>query len=207
MKSIGKKDLLAGEVVIYKPKVHWIVLFRPSLLFGLAFLLWFVKWNVRLSGARGVFLAILDPTVKFDLLAIIVAAAFCLVWSMIEYCASDYYITNKRLILKKGLFSVSLIEMPMGKVESVFCRQNLFGQLFKYGTVFVSGVGGKQRSRYDTIRKPYLTRRIINRVLERDKNITVVSGPPKGASAPVGRRSEQDIEYGIFVVNPRPAKA
>jgi uncharacterized membrane protein YdbT with pleckstrin-like domain len=116
----------------------------------------------------------------------------------------SYYITNKRLILKKGLFTTSLIDMPIEKVESIIVVQSLFGHIFNYGNVFVSGIGG-MLPRYRSVRKPYKVRRILYKMIDKNRKITIIrEDQPK----PVYVREvvkevqkEDEIQYGIFVTS------
>lgn len=50
-------------------------------------------------------------------------------------------VTNKRVILKKGIISRHTEEMKLGSIETVEIDQGLWGRLFGFGTVKVTGRG------------------------------------------------------------------
>jgi hypothetical protein len=91
--------------------------------------------------------------------------------------------------------------MPISKIESVFSSQGSGGKLFRYGTVYISGIGG-MRPRYSKIHKPYVTRRIINTIMEKNKRITIVQGLPD-KRLPEKKPAPPEISYGTFVVYPQ----
>lgn len=50
-------------------------------------------------------------------------------------------VTNKRVILKMGIISRRTEEMKLASIETVEIDQSVFGRLFGYGTVKVTGRG------------------------------------------------------------------
>lgn len=50
-------------------------------------------------------------------------------------------VTNKRVIHKHGIISRKTEEMRLNAIESVFINQGIFGRIFGYGTVTVTGRG------------------------------------------------------------------
>src|SRR5687767_6458961 len=50
-------------------------------------------------------------------------------------------VTNKRVILKKGIISRSTEEMKLMSIETVEINQSLWGRIFGFGTVKVTGKG------------------------------------------------------------------
>jgi len=69
-----------------------------------------------------------------------------LLWAgaLIQYFTTELAITNKRVIAKFGLISRSTIEINLPKIESVQVRQGIFGRIFNYGSIIVSGAGNPQ---------------------------------------------------------------
>ncbi|MDR0719405.1 MAG: PH domain-containing protein [Treponema sp.] len=204
MKLAKKKNLQKGERVIYTPEVHWFFLIRPllALFFSLALVIIKIILNSLLIPAF-----VLQPAVSvihYLILANFIITGICFLWQIVEYFSIEYYITNKRLMVKRGVFSTVVVDMPIDKIESLVCVQKLLGKLFNYGTVFVSGIGG-MLPRYGTVRRPYTVRKIIDEVIEKNKAITVIQElNPKPVDI---KRTEEvvDIEYGTFVTS-YPAK-
>jgi hypothetical protein len=132
----------------------------------------------------------------------VIVSILCLIHQIVEYFVVEYYITNKRLIFKKGLFYTSLIDIPIEKVESLICIKGLLGHIFNYGTVFVSGIGG-MLLRYSNIKKPYKARRVIYDVMDNSKNITIIREdlPKPVFVKEVQKERQPEIQYGTFVTS------
>jgi len=62
----------------------------------------------------------------------------------LRYKTTELAITNKKIIAKFGFISRDTIEMLLPKVESIRVKQDLFGRLFNYGSIIVSGAGNPQ---------------------------------------------------------------
>jgi uncharacterized membrane protein YdbT with pleckstrin-like domain len=50
-------------------------------------------------------------------------------------------VTNKRVVLKKGIISRKTEEMKLGSIETVEINQGVWGRIFGFGTVKVTGRG------------------------------------------------------------------
>ncbi len=50
-------------------------------------------------------------------------------------------VTNKRVILKKGIISRKSEEMKLSSIETVEIDQGIFGRIFGFGTVKITGRG------------------------------------------------------------------
>lgn len=55
---------------------------------------------------------------------------------------TEMAVTNRRVILKRGVLSCVTFEMPLSKVENVSIHQGLIGRVLNYGTVAIGGSGG-----------------------------------------------------------------
>jgi uncharacterized membrane protein YdbT with pleckstrin-like domain len=54
---------------------------------------------------------------------------------------TEFAVTDRRVIYKRGFISRHTVEMNMDKIESVDVDQSLLGRLFNYGTIHVLGTG------------------------------------------------------------------
>jgi uncharacterized membrane protein YdbT with pleckstrin-like domain len=61
---------------------------------------------------------------------------------LIAMSTSEFAITNKRIIIKVGLFSRYTLEMNLNKIESINVNQSVLGRMLGYGTIVVIGTGG-----------------------------------------------------------------
>lgn len=67
-----------------------------------------------------------------------------LVIAYIRYKTTELAFTNKRVIAKFGFISRHTVEINMNKVESIQVNQNVWGRIFNYGTLILSGAGTPQ---------------------------------------------------------------
>jgi membrane protein YdbS with pleckstrin-like domain len=127
-----------GETVRYHTTVSWTI-YTPAILLAicaLAALLAAVSYADMVN--IGWFAAIV-----FGLAAIVAAIpAWFRRWT------TEIAVTDRRIILKRGLVRRHTVEMNMQKVESVDVDQTLIGRLFNYGTVTIRGTG----SSFETLR-------------------------------------------------------
>jgi uncharacterized membrane protein YdbT with pleckstrin-like domain len=71
----------------------------------------------------------------------------------IDKLSSDFAITNRRVIIKVGLFSRRTLEMNLDKVESIHVDQSVIGRMLGYGNIEVIGTGGT-REQFVNITSP-----------------------------------------------------
>lgn len=71
---------------------------------------------------------------------IILLAAF------IKRQSSDFAVTNKRIMMKVGVFRMRSIELLLSKVEAIAVDQSLLGRIFGYGNIVVTGSGGTKET-------------------------------------------------------------
>ena len=123
MGSYVRSNLIAGEEVVYETGLHPIVYLSPAaLIFG------------------GIVLgSVVNPSIGAVLLGFGVLA---LGGAWLRQWASEFAVTNRRVIVKLGFISRRTIEINLSKVESVEVNQDIFGRLFNYGTILVIGTGG-----------------------------------------------------------------
>ncbi|GHT91486.1 membrane protein [Spirochaetia bacterium] len=173
MNITREENLQKNEAVIYSPELHWIFLIRPILLLTLDVVLLLVKETSAALIGSGAFWDTVCSIYKYLIITIFLLALFYLFWTIIEFFLVQYCFTNKRLIIKKGLFFSVLVDIPIDKVESIMCVQSLSGRIFDYGTIVVSGTGGR-RPRCSTIQKPHKARRILYDIIDKNKEISIM---------------------------------
>ena len=76
---------------------------------------------------------------------------------------SEFGITNKRLIIKTGIFSRKTLELNLSKIESVNVNQSIFGRILGYGSIGVIGTGGTSEN-FLSIKNPLEFRRKFQEV-------------------------------------------
>ena len=76
----------------------------------------------------------------FLTIAFFVGAIFWLV-AFLRWWSTELGITDRKVVAKYGFISRDTTELLLPKVESVRVHQGIFGRIFNYGTVIVSGTG------------------------------------------------------------------
>ena len=134
------ENLLSGEQVVYRATLHKIIYVWPAALalFGL-----YVMMN---SVGAAIF---------FFLVAGIVAA-ICYA----ELKASEFGVTNKRVLVKVGIFSRRSLEILLTKVEGIGVNQGILGKSLDYGTIVITGTGGTKEP-FNRIAKPLAFRKKV----------------------------------------------
>ena len=133
-------NLNPGEHVVYRGTVHWIIYLPPvvMLCFGLPL--------IGVSERLGMVLAVAGLLAG--------AAAY------VRQTASEFAVTNHRVIVKTGLLARRTIEINIARVESVEVEQDIAGRLFDYGAITVIGTGGTKEL-FTTIDNPQQFRRMV----------------------------------------------
>ena len=137
-----ERHLLAGEQVVYKTRLHWVLFLKPALLF-----------------LGGVALAVVLRQVQDPPWLWMIGAAVALiglVWGLVHYVelmTSEFAVTSSRLIMKVGLISRYTTELLLTKVETIGVHQGLTGRLLGYGDLIVTGTGGA-REVFRRVRDP-----------------------------------------------------
>jgi uncharacterized membrane protein YdbT with pleckstrin-like domain len=125
-------NLVQGERLLYTTSLSWLVFVKPILFIIVV----------------GIILAIVHLfwiTILFALLLLIPT------W--LHYNFSEFAVTNKRVILKIGWLTRTAFEINLTHMESFMVEQGLFGRMFNYGAVRVTGTGGS-KERFPMIANP-----------------------------------------------------
>ena len=134
-----EKNLLAGETLLYKSRLHWIVLIGPFftglLLAGLGILLCAEEYEAK--GSRGSY-----PAVTIAGLILLPSAAIVVAIGFVRRNSTEVGVSNKRVLIKTGFANRKSIEILLSKIESITVDESGFGRLFGYGSVIVRGTGG-----------------------------------------------------------------
>jgi len=118
-------NLMSGEQVVFRTKLHWVIFLWPIIYAVIAFM--FFAGGGGFAAAGGFFL----------LVAIIWGIS-----SFISYKTSEFGITNKRVLIKVGFIRRDSIEIFLTKVEGIQVNQGILGRILHYGTIIVKGTGG-----------------------------------------------------------------
>jgi uncharacterized membrane protein YdbT with pleckstrin-like domain len=207
MKFIKKKNFHDGEELLFIPRLHWFFTIKHMLLSLPFFLLLIIfrnyvetyanmsKWFWMAQDALA-----LKLVLRHIFLVAILVVLLDFVWRIFQYLCIEYGVTNKRVIMKTGVLNIVVAEIPTDRIESIYCVQSILGRIFRYGDIYISGIGGRM-PRFIMICRPFALRRKITEIIEKNKVITVVHGERKMAKQ-ISIPEESvpaEIEYGTFV--------
>lgn len=139
--SYVEKNLVPGETVIYETRLHWIVMLGHLIVGSLL---------LALPGVILLFYALTQKGIESTNLhlmegggaALIVCGIVVILVGMVRRNATEMAVTNRRVVIKKGLASRTTIELMLSKVESIEVNETAFGRMLGYGTIVVIGTGG-----------------------------------------------------------------
>ena len=202
MRFIKKKNMHEGEELLFVPRLHWMYVVKVAIYFLLLVLAFLIAWAAILPFGYRDFLQFMGVNIGYKILLLVVIATAIMVWRVFLYLCTEYGVTNRRLLMKRGIIRVFTAEIPTDRIESIYCIQGLLGRIFNYGTIYISGIGGKMPVFY-MIWKPYAVRRKIIGIVEKNKTITLVHGElpkAKPVAKPEPVEEEEPIyRYGSFV--------
>ncbi len=84
-------------------------------------------------------------------------------YPLIVQKTSEFVITNKRVVIKRGLVARETFEMNLNKIETVNVDQSFWGRLFGFGTITIVGTGGT-REQFPSLSKPLEFRKMFQEV-------------------------------------------
>ena len=132
MSSYAESVLAEGERIVHQAVTsHWT--YVPRYLLGIIFI------------AAGVLGLLLTPA-SSDLALLLMAApiligALVIATALVKRLTTELALTNRRIIVKRGLIARDTVEMNLAKIESVRVNQGLLGRILNYGDVTVVGTG------------------------------------------------------------------
>ena len=78
------------------------------------------------------------------LLGIIVVGVFMFIGLAVKMTTTDWAVTDRRVIVKRGWLNLKTEEISVGSIETVQLQQSFFGRIFGFGRIQVTGNGDTQ---------------------------------------------------------------
>jgi uncharacterized membrane protein YdbT with pleckstrin-like domain len=85
----------------------------------------------------------------------------------VRYHYTSLLIKPRGIVLQTGFWVQQTIDLPMRRIESIDVTQTLFGTLFNFGDIIITGSGGT-RQVIGPIENPLTCRRYIEQYLHAD---------------------------------------
>jgi membrane protein YdbS with pleckstrin-like domain len=140
-------NLLDGEHIVYRARLHWTV-FAVSILVLL------------LGVALAIVLRMFDPEYWYLGAALAGVGLLLAIGPAIRYSSSEFAVSNKRVLSKVGFIERESDETLLSKVEAIGVDQGIVGRLLGFGTVTITGTGGTEEM-FNKISQPLEFRRQI----------------------------------------------
>jgi len=134
-------NLLPGETVVQRARLHWIVFLKAGVVFVL-----------------GLGLLYFDP--KLIGLIVMAVGLVMAVPPWVSRVSSEFGVTSKRVIIKVGVIQRRTLELLIRQVEAISVDQSLTGRMLDFGTITLTGTGGV-RETFHNISNPLEFRRSI----------------------------------------------
>ncbi len=131
-------NLMAGENVIHRAKLHWGIFVAPAILLFIGFII-AISVGAGVGGGGGAFLA----------LVILLLFAIPILLALKTYLTTEFAVTSRRVIVKERFIKRVALELNHNRVEGLAVQQGVFARIFNAGTIVVMGTGGtKQPARF-----------------------------------------------------------
>jgi uncharacterized membrane protein YdbT with pleckstrin-like domain len=159
-----EQNLIPGEHILYRTRLHWIVLFWHivgGIFLGLAGF----SAMAASVGTIGNKNERSGPLFVFGLVLLATATLVVLIgrWSR---QATEIALTNRRVMIRVGRLSKKSVELFLNKVESIGVEQSVWGRILGYGNVVVRGTGGTAEP-FEKLASPLEFRRQVQQHMER----------------------------------------
>lgn len=133
-----EKNLMDGEQIVYEARQHWMIYWKPFLLLLIAIGLFAIPTS--------------DVTLIMQICMSLVLLAVAGIWALNIYGGRKYILTNRRLILKRGIVKRQSTDLILRRCEGVSIAQSIMGRVLGYGTVTVST--GEVANEFNLIEHP-----------------------------------------------------
>ncbi len=149
--SYAQSVLQPGETIVATGHLHWII----------------YRWAL-VSLIAGVMLVWLEQAYwPNNQIVIVTAATFGVLFLATFFYAwfirwiTEFAVTNRRVISKRGFVWRETEEMNMDKVETVDVSQTILGRILGYGTMRITGTGGTNNIEVGLMAAPFALRNAI----------------------------------------------
>ncbi len=158
-----ENNLIPGEQILFKTRLHSITVLFRALLGGIIALLGLFCLYKSMAGRD-------DPHAQFRIWAIfggilIVMGVVSVILAILKRNATEMAVTNRRILIKTGILSRRSIELLLSRVESILITESFMGRMLGYGSVVVRGTGGTPEP-FDYIARPKEFRRCVQEQIE-----------------------------------------
>ena|ERR1035437_3760896 len=147
-------SLLKDEEVVFTTKNHPIIFLWPVIILAFGLLMALSIGSTKAIAGSG---ATSGGSAAGPFL---IVGAVWFILALMRYNSNEFAVTNKRVIIKEGIFKKITLEMNKDKIESLIVNQSLLGGMLNYGTLIVSGTGATKQP-FKEIADPMKFKKIV----------------------------------------------
>jgi uncharacterized membrane protein YdbT with pleckstrin-like domain len=173
--------LLAGEQIVYRARLHWII-------FGASIFM------VALGLVLAIALQAIQPGYWYLGLALVGIALLLAIGPAIRYVSSEFAVTDKRVLAKHGFIERESIETLLSKIEAIGVDQGIIGRVLDYGSITITGTGGTEEF-FPRISQPLEFRRQIQSQVVALEERRGTQPTAQGNQVPAAARVERECPY------------
>lgn len=194
-----KNDNSANERTIYKAKPNLILGCKKAIYAAILLAVVFVisPKIIKFIGDMQVYLIsyVKLPLTRYTAIAffvIILIIIIYIIWQLVGWYATEYILTDTRIIIKNGVLYSRKNYMPYSKVQDINTSQSIIAKLFNVGSVSIFSAYDNNQMKLSNISNPSQVENIIfeNMVTPRGYN-----EPPRGVFARNRNAYEDKNEY------------
>jgi uncharacterized membrane protein YdbT with pleckstrin-like domain len=151
------------EAIVLDLHPHWIMLVK-----GVA--------AVVISIVLGVFLLSRDwdnlgaSGLKILVGVLIVASLLYLLQRWISWYSTNFVVTTDRCIYREGIITKRGVEIPLGRINTVFFHQGLLERMLHAGDLTIESAGEMGVQRFEDVRDPVSVQNVLYQEMEDNEN-------------------------------------
>jgi membrane protein YdbS with pleckstrin-like domain len=176
----AEKQLVPGEVIIYRAKYHWVFYRRAIALLVLAVAVALLDLFVL---AKSPSMQAYTGAAAWVAGGLLVLSLLLFLGLLIRARADEFVVTDRRVIHKMGVFAHETRQCPLSKVQDITVDQSVWSRLLGYGDVFIETASEAGQMRFPSIEKPELLRTAIWTHVG-PGGLAAAPGAPAAAGAP-----------------------
>jgi len=66
---------------------------------------------------------------------------FLMIVTFLEWICTEYYLTNLKLVEKRGVIGKRIVNIPLNKIQDVKCQFGIIGRIFGFGDLEIESAG------------------------------------------------------------------
>jgi membrane protein YdbS with pleckstrin-like domain len=143
--------------------IVWLLIFG---FFGWITTAWYKGWPGQWAGYSSALNKLPHDLHRYVVYAFLLLFVIGLLWLLVRYLRwirTVYAVTNRRVIVQKGILSRDFDEIPILQVRGVDVHQRAIQRMLGYGTMRVSSEGGRMLGNEDWkgVPRPFKFQRVI----------------------------------------------